>query len=76
MTCGQRLRCHLLEVAWFRRHTGTPPGPPLKAGEDWRELYYPFKPVSEIPSMNVRCVRKKANKMGTVIMVLTAIRYG
>jgi hypothetical protein len=35
---------------------------------------YPLSPVSEMPSMNVRCVKKKAITMGIVMMVLTAIK--
>lgn len=37
----------------------------------WRQ---PFRPESEIPSINARCAKKKTNKMGIVTIVLTAIR--
>ena len=36
---------------------------------------YPFNPVREIPSINVRWVKKNPMSMGTVATVLTAIRY-
>jgi len=37
---------------------------------------HPFKPVSEIPSMNVRWAKKNRMIMGAAARVLTAIRYG
>ncbi len=39
-------------------------------------LGYPFMPVNVIPSMKVRWARKKKITMGTVIIVLTAIKWG
>lgn len=35
---------------------------------------YPLSPVSEMPSMNVRCVKKKAITIGMVMIELTAIK--
>jgi hypothetical protein len=35
---------------------------------------YPFSPVSEMPSMNVRWAKKNKIKIGIVTSVLTAIK--
>ncbi len=39
-----------------------------------RQYGYPLSPVSEMPSMNVRWVKKKAITIGMVTIVLTAIK--
>jgi hypothetical protein len=39
-----------------------------------RKWDYPFRPVVEIPSMKVRCARKKTMMTGAAIIVLTAIK--
>ncbi len=42
--------------------------------QEQASLFYPFIPVNVMPSINVRWAKKKANRIGRVTIVLTAIR--
>ncbi len=69
--CGHRM---FLPVGFGinGRETRSPSG--RETGLWGRLLAYPLMPVSEMPSMKVRWAKKKAMKMGSVIIVLAAIR--